>query len=498
MAMKSMIRIPNLKNISFCLLILLFVGLFGCSLNEKKIRPTTSSKKALKYFNRGLSLSDRLRNEEASKYFEKAIELDSMFAYARLYLANTSLTQKEQLDELNRANQMTDHISEGERLVIKAALAGFTGDIEHQLGYLNKAIELYPDDEQLYTILGVIYYNNLDYEKAIEYLEKAIDIRSDFSPAYNLLGYSYRFLKDYEMAEKMFNIYIKLIPNDPNPYDSYAELLMEMGQLEESIEYFEKALSINPYFYFSRIGIASDLNLLDQHTEARNQLQLLYRTAQLEGQKQAALTSMAYSYIDEENYNSAIKTIKKRYETNFKNNDTLSIRDDYLLLAVINTLNGDYKTGRELLNSVLQLLETDDYPKVMLNNSRIIYLVFSTITSLLGNDVSRAREEVDKLNEANIQIERSGLIRLRHLVNGLLLYAEGKNKEALEQMNLSNPNLLDPYNLFTIANIYESMGKIDTALSYYDRAANANLRNNLTYAMIRKKALRKLDELKQI
>jgi len=495
MAMKLMKQITHNKKIGFCLIILLFAGLFGCSLNEKKIQPTTSSKKALKYFNKGLSLSDRLRNEEAAKYFEKAIEIDSVFALARLFLSNTYLSQKEQLEELNRASQMTSHISEGEKLLIESALAGIANDTEHQLEILNRALKLYPDDERLYFNLGVIHFNNQDYEKSIEFLEKATGIRHDCSPAYNLLGYSYRFLKDYEMAEKMFNIYIKLIPNDPNPYDSYAELLMEMGQFEESIEYFEKALSINPYFYFSRIGIASNLNFLEQHTEARNQIQLLYSTAQLEGQKQLALTSMAISYIDEENYNSAIKTINKRSEINIRNYDSLAIFNDYLQLAFLNSANGDYKTARELLDSVAQLLETADFPQVMLDNSRLNYLAVSMIIALIGKDVSKAREEVNKFNEAHIPDENSGFIKLRHQVNGMILQAEGKYEEALKQMRLTN--LINSYNLFTIAKIYESVGNIDSALSYYDRSAYANLRDNIVHAYIRKKALRKLNELKQ-
>ena len=39
-----------------------------------------------------------------------------------------------------------------------------------------------------------------------------------------------------------FSGYIKLIPNDPNPYDSYAELLMKTGRFEESIAQYERAL----------------------------------------------------------------------------------------------------------------------------------------------------------------------------------------------------------------------------------------------------------------
>ena len=39
---------------------------------------------------------------------------------------------------------------------------------------------------------------------------------------------------NYADAEKAFQKYIELIPKDPNPYDSYAELLLKMGRFDDS------------------------------------------------------------------------------------------------------------------------------------------------------------------------------------------------------------------------------------------------------------------------
>jgi hypothetical protein len=39
------------------------------------------------------------------------------------------------------------------------------------------------------------------------------------------LGYAYRFLDRFADAEAAFKKYTELIPTDPNPYDSSAELL---------------------------------------------------------------------------------------------------------------------------------------------------------------------------------------------------------------------------------------------------------------------------------
>jgi tetratricopeptide (TPR) repeat protein len=91
----------------------------------------------------------------------------------------------------------------------------------------------------------------------------------------NQRGYARRFLEDFDGAEKAFKKYISLIPGDPNPYDSYAELLMKMGKFEASIENYRRALKVNPRFAPSHIGIATALNFLGRYTEARKQLKTM-------------------------------------------------------------------------------------------------------------------------------------------------------------------------------------------------------------------------------
>ena len=90
---------------------------------------------------------------------------------------------------------------------------------------------------------GGYYFGQQDYVQAIEHHKKATELAPSYSPAYNILGYAYRQAGDYANAEQAFKKYIDLIPNDPNPYDSYAELLLKMGKFEESVLQYRKALS---------------------------------------------------------------------------------------------------------------------------------------------------------------------------------------------------------------------------------------------------------------
>jgi len=59
-------------------------------------------------------------------------------------------------------------------------------------------------------------------------------------------GYKKLHAGNAEEAAKIFRLSIQVFPNRDNPYDSYAEALMELGEREESIKYYKKSLEINP------------------------------------------------------------------------------------------------------------------------------------------------------------------------------------------------------------------------------------------------------------
>ena len=124
---------------------------------------------------------------------------------------------------------LADKASNGERLLILATEAGANNNPAKQKEYLDQLVAAYPNDERAHFNLGGYYFGQQDYPQAIEHYRKATEIDPSYSTAYNLLGYAYRQSGDYANAEKAFQKYIELIPKDPNPYDSYAELLLEDG-----------------------------------------------------------------------------------------------------------------------------------------------------------------------------------------------------------------------------------------------------------------------------
>ena len=211
---------------------------------DGKIAITTSSEEARKEFLAGRDLSEKLRITDSISHFDKAISLDPNFALAELNRANVSPTAKEFFDHLKKAVTLADKASDGERMLIQAAEAGANANPTKQKEILEKLVAAYPNDERAHFNLGGYYFGQQDFTQAITHYKKATELAPDYSTAFNILGYAYRQNEAYSDAENAFKKYIELIPNDPNPYDSYAELLLKMGRFDEAITQYNKALAI--------------------------------------------------------------------------------------------------------------------------------------------------------------------------------------------------------------------------------------------------------------
>ena len=120
--------------------------------------------------------------------------------------------------------------SEGER-ADSGDEAGANGNQTKQKEILDKLVDAYPNDERAHFNLGGYYFGQQDYTNAITHYKHATEIAPDYSTAFNILGYAYRQNEAYSDAENAFKKYIQLIPNDPNPYDSYAGVVTEDGKV---------------------------------------------------------------------------------------------------------------------------------------------------------------------------------------------------------------------------------------------------------------------------
>lgn len=460
---------------------------------EGKIPITTTSEEAREYYFQGRDLYEKLRAQESIQFFEKAIAEDSNFAMGYLFSSFVQPSTKGFFENFNKARALADKVTEGERLWILGVEAAVNGFAMKQREYYQKLVAAYPKDERAHNLLANVYFGQQEYELAIEEYTKATHIAPDFSQPYNQMGYAHRFLENYTEAEKAFKKYIELIPDDPNPYDSYAELLMKMGKYDVSIEYYQKALAVNPNFVASHIGIATNLNFKGNHQDARKQLQKLYDMARNDGERRAAHFATAISYVDQGEMDKALTELKKQYTLAEDINDASAMAGDLGLMGDILREMGRLDEALAKYSQAVKVIEGSNLSEGVKDNTRRGYLFNAGRIAVKKNDFADAKAKAAEYSKQVQAISNPFQIRLSHELAGMIALDKEDFEKALEELQQANQQ--NPYNLYRMALAYKGKGEKDKAREFCVRAAKFNALNSLNYAFMRKRAKQMVDSM---
>ena len=120
---------------------------------------------------------------------------------------------------------------------------------------MNDMLEMYPKDKHLLYLAGNWLMGENGDEQAQRLLEKALALDKNFPAALNDLAYVYARNRQFAKAFAAMDRYVALLPREPNPQDSYGELLRMAGNFEGSLQHYRAALKIDPDFVTSQVGL---------------------------------------------------------------------------------------------------------------------------------------------------------------------------------------------------------------------------------------------------
>jgi tetratricopeptide (TPR) repeat protein len=461
-------------------------GAQAASAGGGKIPITTKSEEAKKEFLLGRDLAEKLQAQDSIQHFDKAIALDPEFASAELARANSAATAKEFFDHLNRAVALADKTSEGERLLILSNQAAANGEVAKQKDDLEKLVAAFPNDERAHFNLGAFEFGQQDYPQALEHLKKAPELAPDYSPVYNMLGYSYRQVDDYANAEQAFKKYIELIPNDPNPYDSYAELLLKMGKFSESVEQYRKALAIDSNFVPSHFGIAADLTYMGKPEDADAELQKMAQVARNDGELRTALFGMAVVASDGGKWDKAVQAMDKEYAVAEKKNDVAAMAADLQAKGNIIAEMPKYDLAAQQFDRSLQMVEGSSLSPEIKDNARLLHHYNLAALAIGKKDYAAAKSHADQYRQGAEASKNPAQVKLAHELAGRIALAQKDYGTAISELEQANQQ--DPRNLYRMGQAYQAKGDKDKAQKYYADAAGFNSLPALNYAFIRTKA----------
>jgi len=480
--------LPRVARCCTIALALTGVALASAVAQTGKIPITTSSLAARQAYLDGRALLDKLRAQDSRAHFQRAVAEDPSFAVAHLQLAFTEPTFRGFFDELDRAVALAGGTSEGEQLWIRGVKAGTDGRAMDQRAAYRELVSAHPGDERSHALLGNHFFAQQEYELATASFEEAIRLDPTFSQPYNQLGYAYRFRGNFERAEKTFRKYIELIPDDPNPYDSYAELLMKMGRYDESIASYRQALRVAPHFAASHIGIASDLNYLGKHGEARRQLRLFYKGARTDGERRAALQATAVSFMDQGDLGGALEALNRQYRIAEASVDAAAMAADLGFMGDLLLDAGSTAVAQAAFEKARDLVEISDLSEQVKANNRRNYLYDAARVDIANGELEAARAKAGKYAVGARQMQNGFFMRLGHELKAAIALAAGDGDGALIALKLANQQ--DPYNLYRTAQAYRLKGDEKQERAWLERTTGFNSLNNFNYALVRHRASR--------
>ena len=450
---------------------------------------TTSSMEAYHYFLRGQDAFDKMYDEDARNYLEKAIQLDSTFALAYLYLAraNDALNEDEARDtNFEKAKMYAYKAGDKDRLYIEAYYADrIEKNPEQRLAILEEIAKRYPKEKRVFYDLGSYYWGQKQYEKAITYNNDALRLDPDYGPALNTLAYVYGDMGQFDKAEEYLKKYAEVIPGDANPYDSYAELYLRSGRFQKAISKYKEALDIKPDFG-SEWRIAYIYAMQEDYQSSLNWIDKLIAKAHSQGFSMGYWWEGLYHYLSG-NLQQAFVDLEVSVAINQKNKNRWGAAVSDLLKAWIFLEQGKVLESKKYHQQMFTYLSQES-PQYM-NNHKANDDYFMCLIYLKQSKIDSARLEYKAIKTLFPELtplgKESNHYRLDFLHSEILIAQDSlekaekiyKNMKPMETPFGFTLNYLGynfPFERDGLAKAYVQHGYIDQAIIEYKKLIDIN------------------------
>jgi tetratricopeptide (TPR) repeat protein len=457
-----------------------------------KVPVTTSSDEARAYYEEGLELFDNLHFVDANAAFAKAVEADPGFAMGYFRLAQTSQSAAAFFKAVGHAEDHAANSSDGEQLYIRALIAGAENDQAAQLEAISNLLGMYPKDERTHFALANYHFGQQNFADAVKHYEHATSMNPNFAAAFNALGYAHRSNDDLDGAKAAFARYVDLIPDEANPYDSYAELLMEMGEYDESIANYRKALELDANFISAYAGISINESLKGNAEAAQAAAADMLAIARNSGEKQGAMFRSVTSHLFAGNVDAAIAVSEERYAMAESDGNHATMGGVRAYMGDIMLSAGDAAKAVEYYDSALshrQMAETNDAAKAQAERA---HKFKTAIAAMVEGDIETATARVAEYTAA---AEANGTAFEQRRIHELNAFIGQLNEDyETAAAEFAAANQLEPIVLYWAAVANRNLGNTERAVDLANRAAYRNtLSANLPF--FRDEALALLEEM---
>jgi tetratricopeptide (TPR) repeat protein len=213
---------------------------------------------------------DLLFTDKGLVSLRKAVKADPRFALAHATLAYFTTDPVEERREYALAQKNIANASPDERLLIRWMDGAKNGGLVPAIAAMNDLLAKYPNDKRLANMAAEwLCASQAVYEHGEKILKNVLQNDPNYFPALNNLAYCYALSGQPSLAPALMDQYVIALPAQPNPQDSYGEIMRMLGDYPAALDHYRKALQIDPSFFTSQLGIASTYALMGDEERAR-------------------------------------------------------------------------------------------------------------------------------------------------------------------------------------------------------------------------------------
>ena len=418
---------------------------------------TTSSAAAARYYENGMVHYENHRWNLALNDWHEAVKLDPKMALAYTWICMTTTDPAEESVHRAEAKATMKEVSPAEQLMVRWMVATHESRYVEGISAMNDLLAMYPRDKRLNFLVAYWLYKQDQYDLAEKLTLRALAEDQNYATAYNQMGYLYSRRGDYAKALEATGKYVKLLPNEPNPHDSYGEMLRLCGRYEEALTHYRLALKMDPTFYISQKELGETYAVMGQEEKAREEYAKAIHDAPSDGLKAEYLQKSAMTYLREKQYDKADKAYTDAAEQAEAMKQWIWQARAYRIMAMYRDEDAadNLNVAEGLLMSKKNAVPKGDLDEELARIWRV-----RAERAASAHDFAAAHKAVEKLEQmvnagASINIERT-----YHGAAGTVLLAQEKYPDAISHLEQDFTN---PLTMKVLLTAYEKNGTSDKA-----------------------------------
>lgn len=420
---------------------------------DERFPVTTSSKAAARYFENGMVNYENHRWNFALRDWHEALELDPNFAMAYTWICFTTTDPAEESKDRAAAKALLDSVTPAEQLAIKWMAGVHENNYIQGIQAMNDLAQMFPRDKRLNFLIGYWLYKQDEYEHSRTFALRALAEDQKYATAYNQLGYLYSRAREYDKAIEAMEKYVKLLPNEPNPHDSYGEMLRLSGRFDDALAQYHIALKIDPTFYISQKELGETYALMGQGERAREEYARAIHEAPGNGLKAEYMQKAAMTWLREQKFDEADKAYDEAAQ---KAHDM----GQWVWEARAHRIKAMYQHDHAIAMAELDRAEailaekSDAVAKSDLDEERARILRVRVEQSIAANDLAGAKKTLAELEKMGV----SGSISIQRTyagADGTLLRAHKKYRDAAGELE---QDFINPMSMKLLVTAYQKAG----------------------------------------